>query len=365
MPIPHVTPTGGLSPRTRGSPPDRHQRGRHEGSIPAHAGEPSGSASTRTSRRVYPRARGGASPCPKRESHGLGLSPRTRGSHERQPPGRPTSGSIPAHAGEPYIRSHTKGVEQVYPRARGGAVGGSSPASTMYGLSPRTRGSLIFDPTPKASSRSIPAHAGEPSEARARRAPCTVYPRARGGALYSIPHQRRRAGLSPRTRGSRRRLEPGEHHVRSIPAHAGEPPSSTSPRDTRKVYPRARGGAVAEVNSFALIVGLSPRTRGSRRLPPSASASPRSIPAHAGEPECRYPTSLQQGVYPRARGGALRIGINADVTKGLSPRTRGSRCRGKQLRLDRGSIPAHAGEPPAAALSLSLAEVYPRARGGA
>ncbi len=71
---------GGLSPRTRGSQPPCQARSQRQGSIPAHAGEPVTAPFCSAQRRVYPRARGGAS---RRRAHlpeETGLSPRTRGS---------------------------------------------------------------------------------------------------------------------------------------------------------------------------------------------------------------------------------------------------------------------------------------------
>ena len=97
--------------------------------------------------------------------------------------------------------------------------------------------------------------------------------------------------------------------LRSIPAHAGEPPHSTAGRSKIplmiSVYPRPRGGARTSKPS-TFLPGLSPPTRGSHardighetpgglspptrgsRAPTSFAVSyftERSIPAHAGEP---------------------------------------------------------------------------------
>ena len=53
----------------------------------------------------------------------------------------------------------------------------------------------------------------------------------------------------------------------------------------------------------------------------------------------------------------------APTVKGLSPRVRGNRAVHKARTVGIGSIPAHAGEPPAAAVARSPS-VYPRACGG-
>ena len=97
-------------------------------------------------------------------------------------------------------------------------------------------------------------------------------PRMRGN--QHLPDQLDRTaseGLSPRMRGNRilTRLERGHSSgVGSIPAHAGEPPTTSgSCRWSSRVYPRACGG-----------------TGALHRTPSWLERRLRSIPAHAGEP---------------------------------------------------------------------------------
>ena len=189
-----------------------------------------------------------------------------------------------------------------------------------------------------------------------------------------------RVGLSPPTRGSLLRCRTGEGHLdglRSIPAHAGEPPSIANRAATRsKVYPRPRGGA-----TYLRIRGTVAARNGS-------------IPAHAGEPGASIvggriapdtqglspPTrgshrfksitgECSSGVYPRPRGGAEAAhGHPSAPSEGLSPPTRGSHrqvFRARRKGTSRGSIPAHAGEPFAGGGTTCDLEVYPRPRGGA
>ena len=51
-------------------------------------------------------------------------------------------------------------------------------------------------------------------------------------------------------------------------------------------------------------------------------------------------------VYPRACGGTKPYPMRHRMSAGLSPRMRGNLIRRKKLPCFRGSIPAHAGEPP-------------------
>ena len=172
-------------------------------------------------------------------------------------------------------------------------------------------------------------------------------------------------GLSPPTRGSR--FFVGLHGLRprSIPAHAGEPISACGRASPLKVYPRPRGGARREFVLQLDIEGLSPPTRGSRRLRFSCTQYRGSIPAHAGEPAMPPASDIAPRVYPRPRGGAADMQVMAQANHGLSPPTRGSPPFGEARGTPQGSIPAHAGEPGNRVGIDTAPGVYPRPRGGA
>ena len=92
----------------------------------------------------------------------------------------------------------------------------------------------------------------------------------------------KRHGLSPPTRGNRRVNGLEQVLERSIPAHAGEPLVCLSCAYGDQVYPRPRGGTSAGGSIMAKRHGLSPPTRGNQRLWRLSLAGWRSIPAHAG-----------------------------------------------------------------------------------
>ena len=97
----------GLSPPTRGSPHSLDSAARWSWSIPAHAGEPHPSAGSTPRPAVYPRPRGGAVLADTVRLRDGGLSPPTRGSRARVVPNAVYQGSIPAHAGEPEGSART------------------------------------------------------------------------------------------------------------------------------------------------------------------------------------------------------------------------------------------------------------------
>ena len=155
----------------------------------------------------------------------VGLSPPTRGNLSPDRLRQPTIRSIPAHAGEPEKPNHPNRLTKVYPRPRGGTPVSCPSAARSHGLSPPTRGNPLIAVVLAAASGSIPAHAGEPGEARQGAARQGVYPRPRGGTFRIFRDSAENRGLSPPTRGNHRRICRREQGDRSIPAHAGEPPT--------------------------------------------------------------------------------------------------------------------------------------------
>ena len=289
------------------------------GSIPAHAGEPWTPWTVVSLTRVYPRACGGTVTCPACREHDKGLSPRMRGNRAGCQAVRLILGSIPAHAGEPDSSPQTQADQRVYPRACGGTVTVRVLVSFHEGLSPRMRGNHICGRTASPGRGSIPAHAGEPWDAESRLTLHGVYPRACGGTQEGASMPRGPKGLSPRMRGNRGGLDRPILPSGSIPAHAGEPDTAVVGLAGIWVYPGACGGTQLANRHRSTFAGLSPRMRGN----PKSSAGPMirwgSIPAHAGEPcqsEATLPTS---GVYPRACGGTDSTDGTADsVTGGIT-----------------------------------------------
>ena len=351
----------------RGNRPVADPSREHDGSIPAHAGEPIETGITLQLDGVYPRACGGT--------------------HRRLYRRCPKPGSIPAHAGEPPSHPQWRPRRRVYPRACGGtaamsggalahtgvyprACGGTymrqtSPKSSA-GLSPRMRGNL---PRPQAEHHivgSIPAHAGEPTPCTTRKTSRWVYPRACGGTERQRLEISEGAGLSPRMRGNPRHVLLLGLGFGSIPAHAGEPWVGHAGRNHRRVYPRACGGthrdgglrrahggsipAHAGEPSLTTILSRSLRVYpracgGTVRERPVGTARTGSIPAHAGEPFAPPPEPGRPRVYPRACGGTVRCRCTFGSETGLSPRMRGNHSEGEPGSVHGGSIPAHAGEP--------------------
>ena len=263
----------GLSPRVRGNPRRQRQGQRSPG--------------------VYPRECGGTCLARFFLIPSFGLSPRVRGN--------PSIGfflnigirSIPASAGEPLIRRRWSNISPVYPRECGGTAATRTAATCPIGLSPRVRGNLAGEPQHFSGHRSIPASAGEPNMDNriARQEP--VYPRECGGTGgYGLGVGLCR-GLSPRVRGNPLDAWRCGNVRGSIPASAGEPPSTGSGKNLIPVYPRECGGTRLGADPPPRTEGLSPRVRGNHWSLGEYPVEMRSIPASAGEPGVA--TSLVSG----------------------------------------------------------------------
>ena len=213
----------GLSPRVRGNHQQSICCCALNGSIPACAGEPCGPVGIQSSGRVYPRVCGGTPRPPPGWLSPAGLSPRVRGNLSSVMAATDRAGSIPACAGEP---SGTRGIAPpppVYPRVCGGTRARFWAILSIVGLSPRVRGNPSPGPAVGATTGSIPACAGEPIMPPAPVTAGRVYPRVCGGTERRAIWSGCWGGLSPRVRGNLGCILTVTGCIWSIPACAGEP----------------------------------------------------------------------------------------------------------------------------------------------
>ena len=255
--------------------------------------------------------------------HG-GLSPRVRGNLRQRVCPHQVAGSIPACAGEPSGSSIRRARPPVYPRVCGGTTHYQHSGVWRPGLSPRVRGNPAGGNGQHPLAGSIPACAGEPGLSATSGCPAGVYPRVCGGTTAVILWPATSRGLSPRVRGNHLPAMMDGITTGSIPACAGEPAGCALYRTRRRVYPRVCGGTPAMSLRLSPAIGLSPRVRGNplRTAPlPNLSGS---IPACAGEPRRVAARPAQGGVYPRVCGGTRQYPREMPLAGGLSPRVRGN-----------------------------------------
>ncbi|APH65064.1 Hypothetical protein GbCGDNIH1I4_1630 [Granulibacter bethesdensis] len=212
--------------------------------------------------------------------------------------------------------------------------------------------------------RSISAHAEEPPGVGVECARRRVYLRARGGTPGLFLLEKRGWGLSPRTRRNRSVSLVVSRATGSISAHAEEPGWRGRSAGRAEVYLRARGGTGLTMDASIAAHGLSPRTRRNRMMHPAHPAISGSISAHAEEPIFSLGSAARIAVYLRARGGTYDLCRAMVTAQGLSPRTRRNHEWIQAGVHHRGSISAHAEEPLSSERQGSSARVYLRARGG-
>ena len=131
-------------------------------------------------------------------------------------------------------------------------------------------------------------------------------------------------GLSPHALGNLCRIKAAAYPLGSIPACAGEPVCCILASQLTRVYPRMRGGTVRVRFLGLRLWGLSPHARGNLIRNGCRAFNHGSIPACAGEPLYSRSYSVALWVYPRMRGGTWQtVGDGVRVT-GLSPHARGN-----------------------------------------
>ena len=150
----------------------------------------------------------------------------------------------------------------VYPRGCGGTLRILTYGALARGLSPRVRGNRDIFALRFRCRRSIPAGAGEPFLRGGSRSMTGVYPRGCGGTTSPVNRSQITMGLSPRVRGNRVVLKHVANDLGSIPAGAGEPVLWGVWGACYKVYPRGCGGTPPLCPTVLHGSGLSPRVRG-------------------------------------------------------------------------------------------------------
>ena len=130
--------------------------------------------------------------------------------------------------------------------------------------------------------RIIPAHAGNTSEAGKRGAARRDHPRTCGEHLKNMIFGLRRAGSSPHMRGTRVSCDTCAGAIGIIPAHAGNThPSSVSLTGNRD-HPRTCGEHRIRCCIFPFSSGSSPHMRGTPQAEGQLALQRGIIPAHAG-----------------------------------------------------------------------------------
>ncbi|EGO93876.1 hypothetical protein APM_3479 [Acidiphilium sp. PM] len=131
-------------------------------------------------------------------------------------------------------------------------------------------------------------------------------------------------GSSPRLRGTLLEIPASSAEIRFIPAPAGNTRVRERPPARPPVHPRACGEHEIVLKTFEILVGSSPRLRGTPTNNEPLSETSRFIPAPAGNTNTQNTGVLIISVHPRACG-EHSWGYHAVwCDSGSSPRLRGT-----------------------------------------
>ena len=231
------------------------------------------------------------------------------------------------------------------------------------GSSPRSRGTPCDRVAPQRDRRFIPALAGNTRILWTATCGASVHPRARGEHDQRLLGDFTPFGSSPRSRGTQFRGFLSSCPRRFIPALAGNTLAALQRFPSRPVHPRARGEHQGQLLFGHHQAGSSPRSRGTRRHDHSRGGALRFIPALAGNTFLRIVQSGLRGVHPRARGEHLPDFCSNENESGSSPRSRGTRHDAERTAVVARFIPALAGNTPRPIATPPGWTVHPRARG--
>ena len=273
------------------------------------------------------------------------------------------SGLIPAHAGSTVRPRHGREVRPAHPRSRGEHKKHCLTSCRLLGSSPLTRGARAGSVSAAAEGGLIPAHAGSTTAYPDEVGYAEAHPRSRGEHVFTYSVWRTWPGSSPLTRGARAGGHGPQPPHRLIPAHAGSTWLQPSGGLCRGAHPRSRGEHAHNAQAVIPNTGSSPLTRGAQHLLRNLLVQRGLIPAHAGSTRCWSGFRGRGWAHPRSRGEHAGGVIQDGVAKGSSPLTRGAPPGGIELRAEFRLIPAHAGSTTRSPSETSAKSAHPRSRG--
>ena len=331
--------------------------------IPAHAGNSDPLTSTSRRGTDHPRACGELFRNLGTLGSLFGSSPRMRGTQAQRIEELVEHRIIPAHAGNSMDMAWSRLAQADHPRACGELDGHGVVSSRSGGSSPRMRGTQLSDCLGARRSRIIPAHAGNSSNEGGAVRWNSDHPRACGELMSGLFARALALGSSPRMRGTPRRSAGAPCRSRIIPAHARNSHFGFGHWRGRSDHPRACGELLDGETERAYDAGSSPRMRRTRAGLVGRLRSGRIIPAHAGNSLDTQPGRHATADHPRACGELLNRSRGVPLITGSSPRMRGTPDRLAAVLAPKRIIPAHAGNSLRLSPPTACRTDHPRACG--
>ena len=337
---------GGSSPRMRGTPIACRILSAPAGIIPAYAGN---TARYRNLRKLYwdhPRVCGEHLTNPWDPMDASGSSPRMRGTPSSSLSSTMSGGIIPAYAGNTLGDGVGDSLGGDHPRVCGEHYSVSLEVRSIAGSSPRMRGTQNQPPGQYDGPGIIPAYAGNTRHAARGLSRSRDHPRVCGEHILCWIRLQWQSGSSPRMRGTlifRRRLI-ANHGI--IPAYAGNTDVYPTPRMPTWDHPRVCGEHFHCNHLFLLLLGSSPRMRGTHLVQAGTQQGNGIIPAYAGNTTNYGGCRNRNRDHPRVCGEHTLADSRITCAQGSSPRMRGTHFHSPPLVSWFGIIPAYAGNTP-------------------
>ena len=231
---------------------------------------------------------------------------------------------IPACAGNASNRHQLSPGHSVHPRVCGERFAHFLQNCREPGSSPRVRGTLERVLDDLLQRRFIPACAGNAQLQPPQASQAAVHPRVCGERSRSRTDDDPAAGSSPRVRGTPRHYAFAALVDRFIPACAGNASARRRRPMTPAVHPRVCGERWPAVLTFSVVIGSSPRVRGTLRPSRFKFRPRRFIPACAGNATVRGHEARHRAVHPRVCGERFTCPVMTTFRAGSSPRVRGT-----------------------------------------
>ena len=211
--------------------------------------------------------------------------------------------------------------------------------------------------------RFIPASAGNTRHGRSRNWKTPVHPRVCGEHPSVAFAGSAPSGSSPRLRGTP--IQPGCRFAspRFIPASAGNTRTTARASTTGPVHPRVCGEHACGEGRARVLVGSSPRLRGTRHQRRAPQRDGRFIPASAGNTCSGQGPRTCCAVHPRVCGEHPAFWSEGASISGSSPRLRGTLCAILPLSAYYRFIPASAGNTDPGRPGWCSRPVHPRVCG--
>ena len=333
------------------------------GIIPAYAGNTCSRPRRLVVRRDHPRVCGEHLLDGQPKKTELGSSPRMRGTRTIRAVHVPKTGIIPAYAGNTCHRfPHCRGTWD-HPRVCGEHYIDERYLELTLGSSPRMRGTLAYFRVERRYYGIIPAYAGNTCRPWTSSQRVRDHPRVCGEHHMTSIMVHLSWGSSPRMRGTPvvppRRASPNG----IIPAYAGNTLSNHACTSAGGDHPRVCGEHLCLGVLFCANTGSSPRMRGTLDLVHPVVKTQGIIPAYAGNTSRVPCCSGCRWDHPRVCGEHLSRHGTGALILGSSPRMRGTLGRGDNQRNADGIIPAYAGNTSNTKLRARPPRDHPRVCG--